>query len=161
MADSGASVVHVPVGRDRFGLDRKVFGVMPFAVKVAARDTSGGMLVIEQANDYRGGPPRHVHFEQDEWFYAVEGTYVVEVAGVAHRLAPGDSVLAPRGVPHGWALVDGPGRMIIAFHPAGSMEAFFDRACELASLPPHEDVRSLFAEHGMRVEGPPVSADGV
>lgn len=158
MMGSAARAVRVAVDEDRFGRARKVFGVMPFGVKVSGRDTGGSLLVIEQANDYRGGPPRHVHHAQEEWFYAVSGRYRVEVGGVVHELGPGDAVLAPRGVPHTWALVaDGPGRMLIAFTPAGEMEAFFDRACELPGLPPHDDLRSLFEDHGMRIEGPPLS----
>jgi hypothetical protein len=60
--------IKVAAGRDRFLETRKVFGVMPFTIKVATRDTAGGLLVIEQANAFPGGPPRHVHHAQDEWF---------------------------------------------------------------------------------------------
>jgi quercetin dioxygenase-like cupin family protein len=47
----------------------------------------------------KGGPPRHLHHEQDEWFYAVKGEFVVEIGSQRFRLAPGDSILAPREVP--------------------------------------------------------------
>ena len=157
MMGADARAIRVAADEDRFGRARKVFGVMPFAVKVSGVDTGGSLLVIEQANDYRGGPPRHVHHAQEEWFYVVSGRYRVEVGGVAHDLRPGDAVLAPRGVPHTWALVaDGPGRMLIAFTPAGEMEAFFDRATQLPGVPPHQEVAALFAAHGMRIEGPPL-----
>lgn len=159
MSSTEALGIHVAAGRDRFARDRKVFGVMAFGVKVSGSDTGGNLLVIEQANHYRGGPPRHLHLDQDEWFYVVEGAYVVEVAGVPHRLGPGDAILAPRGIPHGWALVEGPGRMVIAFQPAGSMEAFFDAASSLPGMPPHDEARSLFAAHGMRIEGPPLAME--
>src|SRR5690606_35226964 len=81
----------VPARGDRFQQQRKVFGVMPFTIKVSSSDTAGRLLIIEQDNAYPGGPPRHVHHEQEEWFCAVQGTYVVEVGGQAHRLAAGDS----------------------------------------------------------------------
>jgi quercetin 2,3-dioxygenase len=114
-------------------------------------------LILEQANAYRGGPPRHLHHGQDEWFYVIEGEYVVEIAGQQHCLGPGDSILAPREVPHTWALVgQGTGRMLIAFQPAGKMEAFFDEATKLPEMPPHQEVRGLFAAHGMEVVGPPL-----
>jgi hypothetical protein len=61
----------VAAGDDRFGRQRSVFGVMPFTVKVSAQDSGGACLVIEQANAFRGGPPRHVHHAQEEWFYVV------------------------------------------------------------------------------------------
>lgn len=152
--------VKVLAGQDRFERQRKVFGVMPFALKLTAQDVGEGWLILEQANAYRGGPPRHLHYGQDEWFYVIEGEYVVEIAGQQHRLGPGDSILAPRQVPHTWALVGpGAGRMLIAFQPAGKMEAFFDEATKLPEMPPYPEVRELFAAHGMEVVGPPLGVD--
>jgi mannose-6-phosphate isomerase-like protein (cupin superfamily) len=157
MGTDGDLGIRVAAHGDRFGRERKVFGVMPFTVKVAAQDSDGRFFVIEQDNPYPGGPPRHVHHEQDEWFYAVRGSYMVEVGGEMHRLGPGDAVFAPRGVPHGWAL-DGaePGRLLIAFQPAGAMEAFFDAACELPDMPSPADAAPLFEAHGMSIVGPPL-----
>ena len=86
MGTNGDRGVRVAAKGDRFGRERKVFGVMPFTVKVAAQDSDGRLFVIEQDNAYPGGPPRHVHHEQDEWFYAVRGRYLVEV-GTASRPA--------------------------------------------------------------------------
>jgi len=152
--------IWVGSGLDRFERRRSVFGTMPFTVKVAPADTGGGCLVIEQANGFRGGPPRHVHAEQEEWFYVVEGSYGVEVGDRLHRLGAGDSVLAPRGVPHGWALLGpGAGRMVILFSPAGAMEAFFDEASAMHGMGPPDVMASLFARHGMRIVGPPLDID--
>jgi quercetin dioxygenase-like cupin family protein len=160
MNPSGDPGIYVEKAGDRFGRPRRVFGAMPLTVKVRAADTAGGMLVVEQTNDVRGGPPRHVHHEQEEWFYVLEGVYAIEVGARRHRLHAGDALLAPRGVPHGWARVgDGPGRMVIAFSPAGDMEAFFDAATALAALPPPDEVRALFAAHGMTALGPPIETD--
>ena len=74
----------------------------------------------------KGGPAWHLHIDQDEWFYAVEGEFLIEVGQERFRLKPGDSLLAPRRVPHVWAYVgDVCGRTLITFMPAGKMEAFF------------------------------------
>lgn len=156
--EPGSSLgVKVLANEDRFQRARKVFGVMPFAIKLTARDTGGQSLVLEQANAYRGGPPRHLHLEQDEWFYVVAGEYLVEIGGEPHHLSPGDAVLAPRGVPHSWALTSREGgRLLIAFFPAGQMEAFFDEATKLNGMPPHEELAQLFAAHGMKIVGPPL-----
>ena len=115
------------------------------------------LLIVEQHNAFPGGPPRHVHRDQDEWFYVVEGRYMLEVDGHPHLLGPGDSVMAPRGVPHTWAL-DGtePGRIVIAFQPAGLMDELFDAACQLSGMASPEALRPLFEAHGMQVVGPPL-----
>ncbi len=157
MASTNGAHRLVRVNADRLGRERRVFGVMPFSVKVTSTDTGGNLLVIEQHNAFAGGPPRHVHSDQDEWFYVVEGRYMLEVDGQPYELGPGDSIMAPRGLPHTWALSGTePGRMIIAFQPAGLMEKFFDAACLLPSMATPEELRPLFEAHGMKVVGPPL-----
>src|SRR5690554_1886094 len=149
--------IHVPPRHDRFEQEHKVFGVMPFTIKVATEDTGGGLLIIEQDNAFPGGPPRHLHHAQDEWFYVVAGNYVVEVAGEMHHLGPGASVLAPRKVAHTWALEGNePGRLLIAFQPAGQMEEFFAATAGMTGLLPPSEMAPLFEAHGMTITGPPL-----
>jgi quercetin dioxygenase-like cupin family protein len=96
-------------------------------VKVSTQASGGALFMTEQPIDRRGsGPPRHYHEEQDEWFYCLAGEYVVEIGDQRFRLKPGDSVLAPRRVPHAF-VYDGaePGRILIGFTPARSIEQFF------------------------------------
>src|SRR3712207_8886216 len=57
-----------------------------------------GLSVAEITSLHKGGPTRHLHHEQDEWWYVVEGEYVIEVGEERYELGPGDSLLAPRKV---------------------------------------------------------------
>jgi len=135
----------------------RVLGGMSVSVKVPAARTEGQLLIVENTNPRTGGPPRHLHHAQEEWFYAVEGAYVIEIGDERYELGPGDSLLAPRKMPHVWAHVgDGTGRLLIAFRPAGSMEAFFAGLARLDGGSPREEVQGLFREHGMEVTGPPL-----
>jgi mannose-6-phosphate isomerase-like protein (cupin superfamily) len=87
--------------------------------KVSTLDTNGGLSVSELIDVEKGGPSRHLHHEQEEWFYVVEGEYVIEVGDERHELGPGDSLLAPREVAHVWAHVgEGRGRLICALQSA-------------------------------------------
>lgn len=114
----------------------------------------------EQIDGLKGRPPRHVHLSQDEWLYVIQGSYVVEVGETRFELGPGDSVLAPRGVPHVWAHVgEGTGRMLVEFHPAGLMEAFFVQATRLGGVVRGQDLARLFSDHGMQLVGPPLQAE--
>lgn len=152
--------VLVPSGGDRFRRRRKIFGSMSIDYKVSSSDTEGDLFVIENTNDSRGGPPRHLHHEQEEWFYVVEGEYVVEIGDERYRLEPGDSLFAPRKVPHVWAHAGGgTGRLIIAFRPAGEMEAFFDAMSRLEGAASREELQRLFRSHGMEVTGPPLEVE--
>jgi len=149
--------MRVPAGRDRFGKRRKVFGTLPIDVKVSGEDTGGRLFLIEQLDEIKGGPPRHVHHSQEEWFYVVEGSYVIEIGDERFNLESGDSVLAPRGVPHVWAHTgDGMGRMLIGFQPAGRMESFFHEATQLDGVPMGPELAELFRDHGMDLLGPPL-----
>lgn len=150
--------VYVPAGDDRLQEQRKVFGTMPIAYKLLPPDTEGSLLVLEHTDDRKGGPPRHLHLDQEEWFYIISGTYKMEIGDAKYSLEAGDSILAPRKVPHVWASVgEEPGRLIIAFQPAGQMQAFFSEVTKLHELPPREELQKLFRAHGMELIGPPLS----
>lgn len=143
----------VAADEDQFGETRGL-GVSVITFKVTP-DTSDGIFVIENTFHEKGGPARHLHYHQDEWFYAVEGEFALEVGAEKFRLRPGDSVLAPRGVPHVWAYTgDARGRMLIAFLPAGKMVAFFREVTQANAMPPQDP--ALWRAHGMELLGPPL-----
>jgi mannose-6-phosphate isomerase-like protein (cupin superfamily) len=145
--------LRVAAGEDRFG-EQRGLGISTIAFKVVPSD-SGGLLVLENTFHARGGPARHLHFEQDEWFYVAEGEFLLEVGPERFSLMPGDSVLAPRRVPHVWAHVGhGRGRMLITFMPAGRMEAFFREVTKANAMPPQDP--ALWRAHGMELLGPPL-----
>ena len=145
----------VLAGEDRLG-EQHGLGVSRIDFKAIAPD--GGLLVLENTFHAKGGPPRHLHLEQDEWFYAVEGEFVIEVGDERHVLQPGDSVLGPRRVPHVWAHVGaGRGRILIAFTPAGRMEAFFREVAKADAMPAQDP--ALWREHGMQLVGPPLPVE--
>jgi hypothetical protein len=45
--------------------------------KVLTRETDGRVFIMENRDMVRGGPPRHVHYEQEEWFFFLEGGEVI------------------------------------------------------------------------------------
>lgn len=129
-----ANPVLVAAGTDREGKVHAV-GVSSTTYKVLTAETSGAMFVMEQANARKGGPPRHLHFSQDELFYVMEGQYIVEIGSERFHLKAGDCVLGPRGIPHAWAFVgDSKGRMLLSYSPAGRMEEFFSHREQLLGV---------------------------
>lgn len=143
----------VGAGTDRFG-EHRGLGVSEITFKVVPQDRSG-LFILENTFHAKGGPARHVHYDQDEWFYTVEGEFVIEVGSDQWTLRPGDSLLAPRHVPHVWAHVgEGRGRILITFMPAGKMEAFFHEVTKANAMPPQDP--ELWRAHGMELLGPPL-----
>jgi mannose-6-phosphate isomerase-like protein (cupin superfamily) len=146
--------VRVAAGEDRFGTHQGL-GISTIDFKVATSDSGGAVFVIENTNRGRGGPARHLHTEQEELFYVLEGEYVIDVGRERFTLGPGDSVLAPRKLPHVWAYVgNARGRLLITFTPAGQMEAFFREVSKANAMPPQDP--AVWRAHGMELLGPPL-----
>ena len=153
-----AHAVYVPNGKNRFQDELMIWGMIPLQIKVSGKDTDGALSVFEHAKMSKGGPPRHFHYEQDEWFYAMEGEFAFEVGNEKIVLRPGDSLFAPRMIPHAWAYTgDDPGTLLLAVQPAGALEEFFLKSCRLTRPPSPQEAEQLFAAHGMKVVGPPLT----
>ncbi len=152
---TGASdPVYVRAGEDREGV-HKTLGISTIDFKVTSADTGGALLAIENTNRGKGGPAKHLHVAQDELFCVSEGEYVIVIGDRRFELGTGDTILAPRGVPHVWAYVGNSiGRMLITFTPPGSMEAFF-RIVSKGNAMPVQDP-ALWRAHGMELLGPPL-----
>lgn len=151
---SNGVVVHVPSGADRFG-EYRGLGVSAISYKATPAD-GGDILALENTFHARGGPARHLHYEQDEWFYALEGEFRFQVGQEGFTLRPGDSLMAPRRISHVWAFVgEGRGRILIVFTPAGKMEAFFREVTKANAMPPQDP--GLWRAYGMELLGPPLS----
>jgi len=160
----------VAAGKDRFNEQIKLGrpGGEPNDCKVSGKDTDGAMCVFEFTGA-SGGPP-HLHHDQDEWIYVVEGEFEFHVGNKRFHLSAGESVFMPRQVAHMWGCVSGkPGKIINVYQPAGKMEEFF----RALGKPPkdlitaeqmvektytEEQVKSLcrlFEAHGMDLLPPP------
>lgn len=151
--------IMVPAGNDRFGKSMKPFAGDEFFCKVSTRDTDGDLYIFESTRLKEGGPPLHYHYEQDEWWYVLQGEFLIRVGEETYRAGAGDSVFGPRGVPHTFAKVgEGEARLIMLFQPAGKMEAFFRARSEgvLARMS-DEAVDAFRKAHGFEHIGPPLT----
>lgn len=101
--------------------DAKIWGLIPLEIKLSGDDTAGELLVFMHRNmTAKGGPPKHIHHDQDEWFYVVAGEFIAEIGDDTFTMRTGDSLFAPRKVPHAWAHVgDTPGTIITTVSPVG------------------------------------------
>lgn len=152
-----AKPIRVSAGADREG-KKHAIGVSSTTYKILTQDTGGALFVLEQANDKKGGPPRHLHHDVDEIFYALDGEYIIEVGSERFHLKPGDCVLGPREIPHAWAFAGGsPGRLLISFAPAGKMEAFFNERDNRGIKPgAYTNDAAFMHAYGMELIGPPL-----
>ena len=99
-------------------------------------------------------PPPHVHDDEDEGFYVLEGRMRFKCGGDEWVVGPGGFVYLPRGVIHQPAVEgDQPARTLVITSKAG-LDAFFSEfAAELArtGAPPSlELLDSVGAPHKLR-----------
>jgi quercetin dioxygenase-like cupin family protein len=127
-------------------------------LKISGSDTDGDLAIFEQTSISPGrGTPLHVHPNQDELFYVLEGHYYFQVGDDKHELTQGDSIFLPRNVPHAWTQISNRGRMTVLFQPAGKMENFFVTVAALSHEPTPEEMQKLFVENDMKIVGPPLT----
>jgi quercetin dioxygenase-like cupin family protein len=147
-------------GEARFGQHYKMKGVTSniLDIKISSSDTHGDLAVFEQTGlSPNGGPPLHIHWRQDEWFYVIEGAYLFQVGSEKFEMRAGDTIFLPRNVPHAFMQRSQTGKMIVSYLPAGKMEAFF-KITDAWSAPPSPDViASVFELHEMKIVGPPLT----
>ena len=128
-------------------------------VKVSGSDTNGALAIFEQTSLTPGkGVPLHVHHNQDEVFYVVEGNYFFKVGDDTYNMAAGDTIFLPKTVPHAWTQVSNTGKMVVLFQPAGKMENFFVTVSALQTEPTLQEMAILFADNDMQIVGPPLKA---
>jgi len=106
------------------GGERLVFGEATIVIRASAETTGGAFTLFEEVPPL-ADTPLHVHENEDELFYVLEGEHVFRVGDEEFPTGPGGLVFAPRGVPHAQRrVVPGSGRLLVITTPAG-LEGFF------------------------------------
>jgi quercetin dioxygenase-like cupin family protein len=147
-------------GRTHGHIQLKGVNVNILDVKVSGKDTEGDLAIFEQTGLSQGrGTPLHVHPNQDETFYVLEGHYYFQVGEEKQHLQVGDSIFLPRKVPHAWTQVSEKGKMTVIVQPAGKLEDFFVTMAGLEKAPTPEEIAKIFAANEMQIVGPPLKID--
>jgi quercetin dioxygenase-like cupin family protein len=133
-------------------------------VKISGADTGGEYGLLEVTVRAGEGSPWHVHPDEDEWFFVLEGEFTVYVGEERLSLAAGSFAFGPKGVPHTFIAETEGAKTLIGFQPF-HFEGFLHEAGELATervLPPRltapPDMGRLLPiaeRNGMVILGPP------
>ncbi|MEO6286829.1 MAG: cupin domain-containing protein [Dyadobacter sp.] len=147
----------VKAGDARFGVHPPYRGVNANDVKISGKDTNGQLAVFEYIGKEMIGPALHVHHDQDEIFSIIDGEYLFQVGNEKFTVKAGDTVFAPRGIPHTWIQLSAQGIQVYMVQPAGQLEDFFLALNELKEAPTEESIKRMHESYGMSVLGPPLS----
>lgn len=99
-----------------------------------------------------------MHHAQDEWWYVLEGEFIIRVGEETWTCKAGDSAFGPRGIPHTFAKIgEGSARLLIVFQPAGRMEEWFHQVSDgtIGKLSEAEQTAQRKA-HGFERSGPAI-----
>jgi quercetin dioxygenase-like cupin family protein len=123
-----------------------------WSVKLSGNETAGQFALVEHTCTKAGSIPLHLHEEEAETLYVVEGEIELQIGESITRLGPGVTVHLPKRAPHAYRVIgDLPCRILHAFHPAG-LENYF-REAQMISSDRRSDwwiLSSLGAEYGLR-----------
>ncbi len=133
-------------------------------IKAAGETTDGGVAVVEMLWPRGSGSPLHVHHDEDEWFYVIEGELTLWVGGEVIVAPAGSFVYGPRDIPHTYLITSDVARFLLVAEPAPFAD-FVREVSEPAlalTLPPAsfrppspEVLTAVAARYGMEILGPP------
>jgi quercetin dioxygenase-like cupin family protein len=122
------------------------------------------VMVTEQLAPRGSGSPLHLHHNEDEWFYVLEGELTIWVDGETIVAPSGAFVFGPRDIPHTFVVSSEQARFLLVTEP-GDFVGFIRALGEPAAapeLPPApsappdmERVLRAAGEYGLEILGPP------
>ena len=108
-----------------FGLDMKVL--------LSTEATGGAISVLMGWLKPGEGPGDHVHFNQEEIFFIVEGTYEMTVGGQTSTAGPGTIVFIPRNVVHRFNNIGDTTGCMLDWTLPGGQDHYFKAISDLAA----------------------------
>jgi quercetin dioxygenase-like cupin family protein len=138
--------------------------------KATGAETNGDFVLVEELARRGKVTPLHLHPDEAESFYVLEGELLLHVDGSERSLEAGGFAAVPPGVPHAYLVTSETARTLLLVTPgSGMMEAFFRDAGEPAAeraLPADgpldiERIGAAAARTGaVTILGPPPFAQG-
>ncbi len=137
-------------------------------VRVRHDEGEDGISVMETLASHGDSPPLHVHQTEDEIFHVLEGQLRMRAGDADVTIGAGETLLAPKGVPHTYRVESREGARWLVITTRGDFERFvhaLSRPAERPELPtpqgpPTPEQADALAtaarEHGIELVGPPL-----
>jgi quercetin dioxygenase-like cupin family protein len=108
-----------------FNLDMKIL--------LTTEATGGATSALVVWHEPGEGPPDHVHFSQEEFFFVLEGTYEMTVDGNTSTAGPGTLVFIPRNIVHRFRNIGETRASMLDWTQPGGQDHYFKAISELAA----------------------------
>jgi quercetin dioxygenase-like cupin family protein len=133
-------------------------------ILVDGQESDGRFSLVEVTGAPGDMPPLHIHHEEDETFYVLDGELELHIAGRDPVAVPeGEAAFAPRGVAHVYRVVSAqPSHRLVASNGKIFARLVRDTAVPAtsATLPVDpqfdpKEIAAVSARHGIEILGPP------
>ena len=133
------------------GKEWNIFGVK-ITGKILSETTDGAYSVIVTDTPPMGGPPPHVHSNEDELFYVLQGHYNFFCGDEIIDAPQGSLIQLPKGVPHHFKNIDTITGVTINTITPGGFEGFFDTIAQISKKgkPSRQQIDSIAGIYGMK-----------
>ena len=136
-------------------------------VKAGPDETGNAFSQLEAVEPRGSATPLHIHHNEDETFYILEGEVTFVVDDERIDVGAGDFLFAPRGIAHAYVVRSERARMLVTLSPSGTEQLFVSLGVPVTGaepptdvvMPPMPELVRLFAAHGTEIIGPPPSLD--
>lgn len=127
------------------------------------------LSVLKHWAPYGDSPPLHIHDTEDEVFHILEGRLHFQVDGAEFDAEAGQTVLAPKGIPHSFRVDSPAGAKFLTVTRPGDFEAMVRAVSRPATAPglpapagaPTPEMAAQLAAvcamHGIRLVGAPLA----
>lgn len=134
-----------------------------FTVKVGDKDAEGAFALVEALAFQSTEPPLHIHHNEDEAWYVLDGKMTFYVGDQTLEATAGAFVFAPKGIPHTFTVDVEPTHVLVFASPAGferfALElgepATSDEPPSGLAVPEPEVLAPVAERFGIEVAGPP------
>jgi len=131
------------------------------SIRALRLDAGNNFCILDYRAPAGFGPPRHLHYVQEEVLEILEGTIVVWTPDWCGVLQPGDIASLPAGIPHAWRSIDDRAvhfTVIVTPGGPGGFKEFFptiqQRNLTVADVP---ELIAAAEIGGMQITGPPLT----
>lgn len=140
-------------------------------IHLAQASNADGISMIEHRAPYGSSPPLHIHHTEDEVFYLLAGKARFNVGGKDLIVRAGETLVAPKGVPHTFIVTSRDGAAWLTVTNRGDFERMLRAVARPPAhdgLPPHmgppsaEEAAGLeeaCRANGIVLIGPPMAID--
>lgn len=137
-------------------------------IKVSGDQNQDHLSVLEHQAAYGDSPPLHIHHSEDEIFVVLEGDFRFIIGHEEHKLQAGDTLLAPKGIPHQYRVESKNGGKWLTITTGHDFENFVKNVSRPATQddlpekmgPPSEEFKKELsltsAKFNIEIVGPPL-----